>query len=178
MDRKVPVGIDSIQSHLDYLSNTVFINLVHAEGFDAILLQDAFLGRIDVPETNVYEAVSLQHRLDPGELRLIACDAKEEGHRHAVDVSCGIEYSISKARWAADLWSCEVRTRITGSWSVDVGMGINPHNAGVGVNSKDTGLGRESAQVEQGLCSLKRSSDRAHCLGGVSKPIGNRGVRA
>ena len=138
MDRKVPVGIDSIQSHLDNLPDTVFINLMHAKSFDAILLQDAFLCGIDVPKTNVYETVSLQHRLDPGKLRLVPCNAEEEGHWHAVNVSCGIGHSVSKARWAADLWSCEVRTRGTGSWSVDVGMGINPHNAGVRVNSEYT----------------------------------------
>src|SRR5258705_377143 len=133
MNREFSVGIDSVQSHLDDPSNTVFINLMHAEGFDLMLLQDAFLGGIDVPQTNIHEPVSPKHGFYPGELRLVSCDAKEEGQRHAVDTSCGTE--VPSVSWASDIRSCEMgQTRITGLGSVNVSMSINPNDTGVGVN--------------------------------------------
>ena len=51
-------------------------------------------------------------------------------------------------------------------------MGVNPHNTGVGVNSENARLGGELTQVNQGLYSLKGSSDSAHCLDDVSESMG------
>ena len=78
MDRKVSVGIDSVQSQLYDLSDAVFIDLMHAEGFDAVLLYDAPLAGVDIPETDVRKSFSTQRGLDPRELGHLPCNAKEE----------------------------------------------------------------------------------------------------
>lgn len=103
MDRKVSVRIDSVQCQLDDLSDAVFINLMHTERFDVIFLQDALLAGIDVSKTDVHESVSFQYGFDPGELGHASCNAKKEGHRHAVNIPCRVERSVSKVRWAADI---------------------------------------------------------------------------
>jgi len=78
MDRKVSVGIDSVQSQLYDLSDAVFIDLMHAEGFDTVLLYDTPLAGVDIPETDVHKSVSTQRGLDPRELRHIPRNAQEE----------------------------------------------------------------------------------------------------
>ena len=60
-----------------------------------------------------------------------------------MNISCGVERSVSTVRWAADIRSCGAHTRISRFRSVDVSVGVNPHNTGIGVNSEGTRLGGE-----------------------------------
>ena len=40
MDRSIPLRVNVIQSHLDHLPDPVFVDIVHREGLDFVLLQD------------------------------------------------------------------------------------------------------------------------------------------
>lgn len=87
VDGAVPVRVDVVKGHVDDAPDTILVYFVHGEGFDAVLLEDALLARVDVAQTNVDDAVRLEDGLDPAELWHGFTDAEKEGHGHTVDVS-------------------------------------------------------------------------------------------
>lgn len=54
-----------VQSHLDDLTDTVLVDLVHREGSDTMLLENLLLARIDITETNVNESFGRDVPIDP-----------------------------------------------------------------------------------------------------------------
>jgi len=97
---------------LAYLSDTVLVDLVHGEGLDLILLQDLPLSRVDVSKTDVNDLGGSEAGLDPFVERsdVGSLETHEERDGASVEVS-----------------------RVGGERSVDVGVSIDPDEAGVGV---------------------------------------------
>lgn len=115
MDREVPVGVDSIKSHLHHFPNPILVDFVHAESLDIILFQQLLLSFVDIsqPDVDNLAGRELRPRFKPREERedgFIAREVEEEGNRHAVEVAA-----------------------VGGRNCVEVGMRINPDHAGVGI---------------------------------------------
>lgn len=91
MDWSIAVGVDSIESHFDYTSNSIFVNMMHREGFDVclnhvyerqgesveegsltVLLQDLLLFWVHIAQSDVDKSFSLQDWLDPGVLGYVS----------------------------------------------------------------------------------------------------------
>jgi hypothetical protein len=95
VERKVnrPVLPNMLQRHLNNLSNTVAIDVVHREALDVVLPQDLPLALVNVAKTNVDETVRGEDGFDPaefGELFLAATGkTEEEGDGAAVEVAGG-----------------------------------------------------------------------------------------
>lgn len=75
---QVSVGVNMVKGHLDDLPDAVSVNVVHAEGFDLVLAQDALFARVDVAQPDVHEPFSLQERLHPRKLWNPASKAQKE----------------------------------------------------------------------------------------------------
>lgn len=117
-------GGDVLDGHLDDLGNTVLVNLVHGEGFDAVLTEDLLLTSVDVTETDVNETVGGEARLHPGKLLELTGDSEQERDRAAVDVS--------------------TLGRLGG---VNISMGIDPDQTSVGVDRHGARNSAESNRV-------------------------------
>ena len=112
VDGELAPRVDMVERHLDDAPDAVLVDLVHRERLDAVLAQDALLARVDVAQADVHDALGRQDGLDPAELWDGLAEPEEEGDGHAVDVP-------GLGRFG----------------SIDVGVGVDPDDAGVGVLS-------------------------------------------
>jgi hypothetical protein len=53
MDWFLPVGVDVVHRHLDNLSNSILVDLVHGICLDSVFLENLLLCGIDISKTNV-----------------------------------------------------------------------------------------------------------------------------
>nr|POE93675.1 hypothetical protein CFP56_19687 [Quercus suber] len=86
------VGADPGEGHVHDAADAVAVDVVHAEGADAVLAQQPLLAAVDVAQADVHELGGgdvVQGRVEPAEGRIggVGREAGEEGERHAVDVA-------------------------------------------------------------------------------------------
>lgn len=60
MDRQVSIGIHVVKCHVNHLSNSPLVDMVHGKGLDVEFLDNLFLKVIKVPQANIDKLVCLQ----------------------------------------------------------------------------------------------------------------------
>lgn len=157
VDRAVPRGVHVVEGELDDTPDAVLVDVVHAERLDAVLLEDGLLARIDVAQADVDDAVGREPRGRRGDPGVFGDDGvvepEEEGDRHAVDVPCCCGFD-----------------------GVDVGVCVDPNDAGVGILAangirlaRKRRVGKRSVSINLINCPCNRDvpqrpGDRAHSL--------------
>lgn len=124
----------------------LLVNIVHAEGLNAVLPEDALLTGINITKANVDQLLDAEEviRLQPAKelLLLLARQAGDEADGHAVDV-----------------------TAAAGLGGVDIGVGIDPDHGNLASEALPNGLGRAGNGANGNGVIATESEDEATLLG-------------